>query len=59
MTVIGLPAVGVTTTLNSERSYTSDLSSFSDDPCFNGGCHHFLVSATKLPEIVQLVFDME
>ena len=26
---------------------------------FKGACHHFLVSATKEPEIIQLVFNME
>ena len=25
---------------------------------FKGACHHFLVSATEVPEIVQLVFNM-
>ena len=24
-----------------------------------GACHHFLVSATEVPEIVQLVFNMQ
>ena len=26
---------------------------------FKGACHHFLVSAAEVPEIVQLVFNME
>ena len=26
---------------------------------FKGACHHFPVSATKVPEIVQLVFNIE
>ena len=26
---------------------------------FKGACHHFLVSATEVPEIIQLVLNME
>ena len=26
---------------------------------FKGACHHFLVSATEVTEVVQLVFNME
>jgi hypothetical protein len=26
---------------------------------FKGACHHFLVAATEIPEIVQLVLNME
>ena len=26
---------------------------------FKGACQHFLVSATEVPEIIQLVFNME
>ena len=26
---------------------------------FKSACHHFLVSATEVPEIVQLVFNMD
>ena len=45
--------VSVLLSASVERCFVSHMRDF------YGACHHFLVSATEVPEIVHLVFNME